>query len=340
MKTYLVGGAVRDLLMGLEPKDKDYVVVGSSIEEMTKLGFEMVGENFPIFLHPKTKEEYALARREKKTGKGYSAFLVEVDNVSLEDDLFRRYLTINAIALDEQTNTLIDPFNGQEDIKNKVLKHVSSCFAEDPLRVLRVARFQARYTNFTINQETKAMMIDLMEKEASSLMRERIYTEFNKAFKEKEDYLFFKVLNEVNFFKHYFKYDSIELHFNWNKLDQTQKWAYLVSKYPKFKTFPLRTEETSLTEKYLAFNAKLDTNYSNVWNFIKKLRLKSTKCENLTALLTHEQNDFLTLLHNVVDVYKKQDVSILSSLDKKQMSAKISEYQQSAYNEVLSGINK
>lgn len=340
MKTYLVGGAVRDLLMGLEPKDKDYVVLNSSIEEMQSLGFEMVGEHFPVFLHPQTKEEYALARKEKKTGKGTSAFSFETENVSLYDDLFRRDLTINAIALNERTNQFFDPFGGQEDIKNKLLKHVSSFFAEDPLRVLRVARFQARYSDFTIHPETKVMMTKLMEDEAKYLTKERVYSEFNKAFKESSDYLFFQVLNEVGFFKHYLNLDSVELHFNWKQLNQTQKWAYLCSKYSKFKTLPLKIEESSLTEKYLAFNAPLTIEFKNVWNYLQKLRLKSDPNEQLIALLNKEQVEFFSFLKKVVYFYNKNDLTSLSSLTQKELSVKLNELKQSSFNEALNGIDK
>ena len=145
MQVFLVGGAVRDQLLGRQVTERDWVVVGATADEMLAQGFQQVGQDFPVFLHPNTKEEYALARTERKSGKGYTGFVVNSDkNISLEDDLLRRDLTINAIAQDAN-GKLIDPFNGQADIKNKLLRHVSPAFAEDPLRVLRVARFAARY---------------------------------------------------------------------------------------------------------------------------------------------------------------------------------------------------
>lgn len=145
MKIYKVGGCVRDRLLGLSVSDNDYVVVGSSPEEMESLGYESVGKDFPVFLHPKTKEEYALARTETKTGQGYKGFSFRFGrDVTLEEDLKRRDLTINAIAEDEEGN-LIDPYGGLEDIKNKTIRHTSEAFAEDPLRVLRIARFRARF---------------------------------------------------------------------------------------------------------------------------------------------------------------------------------------------------
>jgi tRNA nucleotidyltransferase (CCA-adding enzyme) len=150
MKTYLVGGAVRDSLMGLEPKDRDYVVVGASPQEMTALGFSQVGADFPVFLHPQTGEEYALARTERKTGDGYHGFAVHYDeDVTLEDDLCRRDLTINSMAMGED-GKLHDPFGGQADLDNKVLRHTSSAFKDDPLRVVRLCRFAARMPAFSI----------------------------------------------------------------------------------------------------------------------------------------------------------------------------------------------
>ena len=154
MKTYLVGGAVRDKLLGIPVKDRDWVVVGSSPEEMRAKKFKQVGKDFPVFIDPKTGEEYALARTERKSGHGYTGFEFDTNpDVTLEEDLARRDLTINAIAQDEDGN-LIDPFNGQEDIKNKKLRHVSDAFSEDPLRVLRVARFFAIFDDFVVVPET------------------------------------------------------------------------------------------------------------------------------------------------------------------------------------------
>ncbi len=143
MIIYKVGGCVRDIILGHKINDYDYVVIDSSIQEMLDNGFQKVGSDFPVFLHPKTKDEYALARTERKTGLGYFEFSCETKNVTLKDDLLRRDLTINAIAMDCKNN-IIDPFNGQQDIKNKILKPVSDAFKEDPLRLLRVARFKTK----------------------------------------------------------------------------------------------------------------------------------------------------------------------------------------------------
>ena len=181
MKTYLVGGAVRDKILGIPVSDKDYLVVGSSPEEMVKLGFKAIGKDFPVFLHPKTKEEYALARTERKFGKGYHGFKFYTSpNVTLEEDLRRRDITINAIAKDEDGN-IYDPFNGIDDIKNKIIRHVSDAFIEDPLRVLRVARFAALDVKFKVAEET----LDLMKRmvlsgELKSLSAERVVAEITK----------------------------------------------------------------------------------------------------------------------------------------------------------------
>lgn len=202
MKIYQVGGAVRDELLGLTPKDRDFVVVDSSVEEMLALGYEQVGKDFPVFLHPQTKAEYALARREKKTGVGYQGFSFETTSVTLEEDLFRRDLTINAMAKDD-SGKLIDPFGGQQDLQAKVLRHVSAHFAEDPLRVLRVARFKARYPEFSITPDTKNLMTKLVASEIKYLSPERFGREFEKGFSEKSPFLFLKTLEEVGFFEHY-----------------------------------------------------------------------------------------------------------------------------------------
>lgn len=194
MKTYVVGGAVRDELLGLPVKDRDHVVVGSTLEEMVKLGFKPVGKDFPVFLHPATKEEYALARTERKSGRGYKGFTVHAaPEVSLEDDLRRRDLTINAIAKDEN-GKLIDPFGGQEDLRQGVLRHVSDAFAEDPVRILRVARFAARF-NFLVHKTTAALMRKMIASgETEYLVPERVWQEFAKGLMEAHPQRMFEVL--------------------------------------------------------------------------------------------------------------------------------------------------
>ena len=158
MKTYEVGGAVRDELLGLPVQDRDYVVVGATPEEMIAAGYTPVGKDFPVFLHPETHEEYALARTERKTAPGYKGFVFHTDpGVTLEEDLVRRDLTVNAMARAED-GSIIDPFGGQADLRARVFRHVSPAFAEDPVRILRVARFAARFVDFTVAPETDALM--------------------------------------------------------------------------------------------------------------------------------------------------------------------------------------
>ncbi|WP_339722850.1 multifunctional CCA addition/repair protein [uncultured Paraglaciecola sp.] len=197
MQTYLVGGAVRDKLLGRPIKDQDWVVVGGTPEQMLAQGYQSVGADFPVFLHPKTKEEYALARIERKIGAGYTGFSCDASsNVSLEDDLLRRDLTINAMAMDDQGN-IIDPYNGQEDLHNKLLRHVSNAFVEDPLRVLRVARFAARYHNlgFRIAPETMQLMQTIVANdELTSLSAERVWQETARSLLESHPEVYFENL--------------------------------------------------------------------------------------------------------------------------------------------------
>lgn len=200
MKTYLVGGAVRDSLLGHPVKDRDFVVVGQTPQAMLDLGFKPVGKDFPVFLHPHTGDEYALARTERKTGRGHTAFEVVADpSVSLEDDLSRRDLTINAIAQDEATGELVDPHGGVSDLRAGILRHVSPAFAEDPLRVLRVARFAARYADrgFKVAPETMDLMRQMVASgELSDLTAERVWGEVSKALACARPSVFFSVLRQ------------------------------------------------------------------------------------------------------------------------------------------------
>ncbi|MFT5841130.1 MAG: tRNA nucleotidyltransferase (CCA-adding enzyme) [Flavobacteriales bacterium] len=197
MQTYLVGGAVRDKLLGRPIKDQDWVVVGSTPEIMLAQGYQSVGADFPVFLHPKTKEEYALARIERKVGAGYTGFSCDASSeVSLEEDLLRRDLTINAMAMDDQGN-IIDPFNGQQDLDNRLLRHVSDAFIEDPLRVLRVARFAARYHSlgFRIAPETQALMQTITTNgELTTLSAERVWQETARSLMETHPEVYFESL--------------------------------------------------------------------------------------------------------------------------------------------------
>ena len=197
MQVYLVGGAVRDRLLGLPARERDWVVVGADPQELERQGYLPVGREFPVFLHPKTREEYALARLERKVGPGYRGFVTQFSSdVTLEEDLKRRDLTINAMAQDA-TGTLIDPFGGQRDLEARVLRHVSSAFIEDPVRILRVARFAARFARlgFAVAPETNALMRSMVESgEASALVPERVWQETERALGEPEPQVFFEVL--------------------------------------------------------------------------------------------------------------------------------------------------
>lgn len=197
MKIYVVGGAVRDQLLGLPVQDRDYVVVGATPDQMIAQGFTPVGKDFPVFLHPDTHEEYALARTERKTAPGYKGFVFHAAaDVTLEEDLIRRDLTINAIAQAED-GTLFDPFGGRKDLQEKIFRHVSSAFAEDPVRILRVARFAARFTDFTVAPETMALMRRMVDAgEIDALVPERVWQELARGLMEAKPSRMFDVLRE------------------------------------------------------------------------------------------------------------------------------------------------
>ncbi|MDO4226895.1 multifunctional CCA addition/repair protein [Neisseria sp.] len=201
MQIYLVGGAVRDALLNLPVTDRDWVVVGADAETMTKRGFQPVGKDFPVFLHPETHEEYALARTERKTAKGYAGFAFYADkNVTLEQDLQRRDLTINAMAQDSD-GLIIDPFGGRQDLRDKILRHVSPAFAEDPVRILRTARFAARY-GFEVAPETMTLMKQMVENgEADALVAERVWQELAKGLMEPQPRRMMEILRECGALK-------------------------------------------------------------------------------------------------------------------------------------------
>jgi len=209
MKTYLVGGAVRDTLLGLPVKDRDWVVVGATARELTDQGFIPVGKDFPVFLHPRSKEQYALARTERKTAPGYRGFTIHAaPDVTLEQDLERRDLTINALALDADALSdngdfdptrvsLIDPYHGQRDLQDKVLRHVGDAFREDPVRILRVARFAARFSDFQVAPETMQLMRAMVaDGEVAALVAERVWQELARGLMENSPSRMFKLLRE------------------------------------------------------------------------------------------------------------------------------------------------
>ncbi|QIE01821.1 tRNA CCA-pyrophosphorylase [Buchnera aphidicola] len=212
MKIYLVGGAVRDSLLNLPVKDKDWVIVGGTEKILLEKKFRQVGKDFPVFLHPETNEEYALARKERKSGKGYTGFDTDYNsNITLEEDLVRRDLTMNAIAQDQYGN-YIDPFHGKKDIKYRIIRHVSESFVEDPLRILRTARFAAAlvHLGFTIAKETMILMqVIVKKKELLYLTANRIWNETEKAFKTSNPHVYFQVLHQCHAL--YFFFPNINL---------------------------------------------------------------------------------------------------------------------------------
>ena len=212
MEVFVVGGAVRDALMGLSVNDRDWVVVGSTPEAMTAQGYVPVGKDFPVFLHPKSREEYALARTERKTARGYKGFAVQAaPDVTLEEDLARRDLTINAMAVPEVlahsapstwTGLIVDPYDGQRDLQAKVLRHVTEAFAEDPVRILRLARFAARFADFSVADETMALMRQMVEGgEVDHLVPERVWQELAKGLMSTKPSRMFEVLRECGALK-------------------------------------------------------------------------------------------------------------------------------------------
>lgn len=263
MKTYLVGGAVRDQLLEYPVYDKDWVVVGSTPEEMIAKGFQPVGQDFPVFIHPDTGEEFALARTERKSGKGYTGFNYCADKtVTLEEDLIRRDLTINAMAMDEQ-GILIDPYQGQQDLSAKILRHVSPAFAEDPLRILRVARFAARYHHlgFQIADETLLLMQNLAQTdELLHLTAERVWKEFERALGEKSPWIFLDVLQHV--------------HADQKVLPEISNWLQTADWQSSFKTCCQQSAAADVRFACLCTLASVD----NINAFSDRLRVqKSTK---------------------------------------------------------------
>lgn len=270
----MVGGAVRDRLLDIAYKEKDWVVVNGSAAQLIKKGFKQVGKSFPVFLHPKTKEEYALAREEKKTAqKGHCAFTCNTDNVSLEDDLKRRDLTINAIAFDAN-DKLIDPYNGLQDIKDRTLRHVSDAFIEDPLRVFRVARFMSQLGNhaFTVHPDTLTKIQEMIASgEHNDLSKERIWTEMHKALSYPHAKKFFITLQQCNALKELFPYITAE---NLNALQlacQTNSPTIVRFALIAFNEHASATDYIKLAvpKKYTDLVNTLNQHYSNYCHALK-----------------------------------------------------------------------
>ncbi len=284
MDIFLVGGAVRDKLMGIPVKDNDYLVVGSTPEEMIKLGYKPIGKDFPVFLHPTTKEEYALARTERKVGKGYHGFeFYTSPDVTLEEDLKRRDITINAIAMDDDGN-LYDPFNGIEDIKNNCIRHVSDAFSEDPLRVLRVARFKAKYKTFKVDSSTKKLLAQIVKNdEIESLSAERILTEILKGLVEEDPLGMIDVLDECGALERIIPSVKYREHCN------------------NFRALFENKKIKELSPEYLLVLMILISNFSgeqldpSIKSFVKQLKV-SGRMNKLVSLILDNLNDLLNFL--------------------------------------------
>lgn len=269
MKIYLVGGAVRDELLKLPVQDRDWVVVGATPKKMLHQGYQKVGRDFPVFLHPKNKEEYALARTERKSGLGYTGFFTNFNSkITLEQDLMRRDLTINAIAKNEK-GQYIDPYGGQKDIKKKILRHISSSFTEDPLRILRVARFAAKFKHlgFRISKNTMQLMKSMVRKnELSTLSVERVWKETESALNSHNPNIYFKVLEEC------------------------QALSIL---FPEF--------ETLFKLNILSSNEKMFPILKIASNFSKKIDIRfASLCLNFVKILDQIPGDFLRYLNFII----------------------------------------
>ena len=304
MQVYLVGGAVRDALLNRKVVERDYVVVGATPEEMLSRGFTQVGKDFPVFLHPKTQEEYALARTERKSGKGYTGFVCDASSsVTLEEDLLRRDLTVNAIAQDNY-GKLIDPYGGKKDIENRVLRHVSEAFSEDPLRVLRVARFATRYAylGFTIATETMALMQSMAESgELSTLSAERVWQETKRSLLEKTPHVFFTVLNQAHGLNDWFT----ELESNLDTALATLKTAVDLEKSENESFVKDTGSETPLPDSSNSETARLITRFTALLSHLgeedaKQLcsRLKVQNQVSEIVILACKFKDFLLTMQN------------------------------------------
>lgn len=350
---YLVGGSVRDELLGISSSDKDWVVVGSTSKEMLQRGFLQVGKDFPVFLHPKTKEEYALARREQKIASGYTGFSIDSrPTITLKEDLSRRDLTINAIAK-KPNGELVDPFHGVEDLKARIIRHTSDAFCEDPIRILRVARFMARYhcQGFTIAKSTLNLMRKLTKSnELSYLVPERIWLETSKALAEKNPVEYFRTLEHCealsSIFPEFFQLsklseenDYLEQSFTLLKNisnitpDARIRFASLFFEFSKF-------QSSSDTTSYVEVKASSPyLNMKNLCNRIKAPNSFKTFCslivehnEAIRRLKQLSSCEVLELLNNIDAFRRSERVFLIDSiylafrdLDSDIKSTKISE---------------
>ncbi len=325
-KIYLVGGAVRDKLIGREIHDKDYVVVGSTPEEMIKKGFNQVGKAFPVFINPQDGYEYALARKEIKTSQGHQGFEFDFkQEITLEEDLLRRDFTINAMALDEESGELIDHYNGQKDLENRIIKHVSDHFAEDPLRVIRGCRFLAQLNGFSLNQKTIFLMKKMsLSGELSTLSGERIFQEIEKALLSPNPELFFhglqmvdalgQILPELSLIENTFFYNTL------SKLNTSSKsveirFAILTHGLP-LELLDILDERLKLTRNIKKLSSNIIKFHSVLLNpneineqVILDLLSKINAFRNETDL-----NNFINTMLIISKIYKKDISKIIQTL--------------------------
>ena len=323
MKIYEVGGAVRDALLNEEAKDKDWVVVGSSPEEMAAKGFRPIGKDFPVFLHPETNEEYALARTEKKSGQGYHGFNFYFGKeVTLEEDLSRRDLTINAMAKDDD-GKIIDPFGGRKDLENKIFRHVSDAFSEDPLRAIRLARFHTygHLNNFEITEETKKLINEIVDSgEIAKLSPNRIWTETERALSSSNPDVYFKILLKYNLQKPYL--DGLEssscdssdnIQVRWAELQMNNNFI-LGEDLPIPNTF----SNAGKTLRMLS-NIKLDSKENELLKDLQEIRFErnSILIESLVEL--PHLKDTKQLILKLLSGMKETDFSVLANVPKEQI---------------------
>lgn len=280
MEIYLVGGAVRDQLLGLPIKERDWVVVGATQQEMLDKGYKKVGRDFPVFLHPKTHEEYALARTERKTGKGYTQFECHADpSVTLEDDLKRRDLTINAIAM-TLDGILIDPYGGIKDLKKHILRHVSQAFAEDPVRILRVARFAAKFPDFKVHAKTNQLMQEMLARgEVDALIAERVWQEFSRALEENAPWRFFAVLEKCGALKKLFP----EIDAKFRVVQQSLKKSALLSREGAVRFAAMLSGLSEQEIKALCGRYKVPREYKDLSVLVARYADKFKRALNLNA---------------------------------------------------------
>ncbi|WP_226809822.1 multifunctional CCA addition/repair protein [Candidatus Vallotia lariciata] len=328
MKVYVVGGAIRDELLGKPAKDRDYVVVGATPKQMMAQGFRPVGKNFPVFLHPRSQEEYALARTERKIAAGYHGFqFFYTPNVTLEEDLARRDLTINAMARAVSPDggmhgPIIDPFNGQMDLQSRIFRHVSDAFAEDPVRIIRVARLATRFTNFIVAPQTLLLMRQMViAKEADTLVPERIWQEFSRGLMEQEPSRMFYILHQCGALRRILPeasrlFDIPENH--------AVTHAMMVIDYSAARNYALPVRFAALAHNLCEINAPphvlsrymryKERSVEHILQLCKRLRAPSD-CRDLAVLVAHEYGNIhrvmemrtTTLLHMLerIDVFRR-----------------------------------